>query len=44
MDLREHLRRAGKANKGKPKSPEHRAKLAAHLAKLREAKQPKPNP
>ena len=37
ITLKEHLIRAGKANRGKPKSAEHRAKLAAVLAKARAA-------
>jgi hypothetical protein len=36
--LREHQQHAARAQVGRPKSPEHRAKLALALAKARAAK------
>lgn len=38
MNLHDHQSRAGRGNKGKPKSPEHRAKLASILELARAEK------
>lgn len=41
MTLRDHQSRAGRGNKGKPKSAAHRAKLANALERARAARRRK---
>ena len=41
MTIRDHQAKAGRGNKGKPKSPAHRAKLANALERARAAKRRK---
>lgn len=41
MTLRDHQAKAGRGNKGKPKSAAHRAKLANALERARAAKRRK---